>query len=173
MGKRVKDCIVHLLFHTHKPVACPLLSPLPSHCDPNCHLLWECVMASLCMSERERESGLKGKEKPWSKAPFTEEPLSFFNSLISWLVRSEWERFFYEEGGKNRRLGQPGVERRRKGILATVPSSSSSSSSSPNPALLHNSLVFSFGSVKRACPMEKTVWKGSVECGRGPSVCDI
>lgn len=53
MGKRVKDCIVHLLFHTPKPVACPLLFQLPSHCDPNCHLLWECVMASLCMSERE------------------------------------------------------------------------------------------------------------------------
>lgn len=110
-----------------------------------------------------RESGLK-KEKPWSKAPFT----AFFNSLISWLVRSEWERFFYEEEGekkKNRRLGQPGGEERGKtrgkGIFATVPSSS------PNPALLRDSLVFAFGSVKRACPMEKTVWKGSVERGRG------
>ncbi len=56
-----------------------------------------------------RESGLK-KEKPWSKAPFT----AFFNSLISWLIQSEWERFFYEEGGKKAGGSGSLVERREE-----------------------------------------------------------
>ncbi len=162
---RVKDCIVHILFTPPKPVDCPLLFPLPSHCDPNCHPFMR-VCDGFTVYEWARESGLK-KEKPWSKAPFT----AFFNSLISWLVRSEWECFFHEEGGKSRRLEQPGGEERGKtrgkGIFTTVPSSS------PNPALLRNSLAFSFESVKGPVQWRRPFGKGVWSAAGGPSVSDI
>ncbi len=94
MGKRVKDCIVHLLFHTPKPVACPLLFPLPSHCDPNCHLLWECVMASLCMSEREN---LGWRKKSRDRRPHS--PLSL-TALLAGSFGVNGNVSFMRKGGK-------------------------------------------------------------------------
>ncbi len=160
MGKRVKDCIVHLLFHTPKPVACPLLFPLPSHCDPNCHLLWECVMASLCMSEREN---LGWRKKSRDRRPHS--PLSL-TALLAGSFGVNGNVSFMRKGGKAGGSSSL-VERREE-----KQEGKAYSPQFPPPLLIPLSYATQL-SVKGPVQWRRPFGKGVWSAAGGPSVSDI